>query len=309
MAQNKEWLFSGAGLALLGAIWWIFNKLRRSRHEPQSPNPINQSPTINVSPVFTLLQETRIAESPKPEENESWLHSYNERKKVQDELDALLAEPEPPNISPMEQMGTVRFKTLREIHHDNERQRKIERRKQELKLIEERLAAFSGRQLGLDVGVDDPRIYIEFCGPEPNEGFFSGTAIVLRNDGGDVAHNVSLGPLVLTTGQVDFPSVPVLPAHNNVKISAVVENVSVFQNHDIKAALMKEWNAAGELTNEFCKKMRITYEDFRKREFETSFDLIYHPILDVHRQGRRNEALDKRNPVLTIRNVEIKRLS
>jgi hypothetical protein len=68
MVQNKEWLFSGAGLTTLGVAWWLFAKLRRSNHEPEfaDTNTVCQAPTISVSPTFNFSAPA-APETPKPE--------------------------------------------------------------------------------------------------------------------------------------------------------------------------------------------------------------------------------------------------
>lgn len=61
LIQNKEWVFSGAGLTILAIIGWVFRKLWSSKREPPA-----QPPNITVSPTFHLSQETRTPETPKP---------------------------------------------------------------------------------------------------------------------------------------------------------------------------------------------------------------------------------------------------
>jgi len=158
----------------------------------------------------------------------------------------------------------------------------------------------------------DPRIYPEIEDKTTAAGgfFFLETPFMLRNDGGDVAHDVAIEPLHLYMGRVTFETVDTIHNGHSSQVFPNVENAGIFRHRNIKTALIKEWNAAGELTSELSKAMRTTYNDYtRKRKFETSFDLVYHPILDIGRQGRRNEALDKANPVLRIRNVRIRLIS
>jgi hypothetical protein len=69
------------------------------------------------------------------------LYCYNEGKRVRGELDALEATPGLDDIPVAEQM--VRRLNPREIYQDREHKRKIERTKQELNLIDERLSALS----------------------------------------------------------------------------------------------------------------------------------------------------------------------
>jgi hypothetical protein len=65
LTQNKEWLFSGAGLTVLAVIvWFVRNILKREPSVPPA-NSVTQSPSITVSPVFNL-PEMRSPEPPKP---------------------------------------------------------------------------------------------------------------------------------------------------------------------------------------------------------------------------------------------------
>ena len=71
MIQNKEWLFSGAGLTALGVVWWLISKWRHSNHEPPQANAITnavvQSPNINVNPTINISpQSTPEAVKPEP---------------------------------------------------------------------------------------------------------------------------------------------------------------------------------------------------------------------------------------------------
>jgi hypothetical protein len=53
--QNRQWLFSGAGIAALSILWWVVKKFGRSgTPAPQAINSVVQAPAINVAPVFNL---------------------------------------------------------------------------------------------------------------------------------------------------------------------------------------------------------------------------------------------------------------
>jgi hypothetical protein len=58
IVQNKEWLFSGAGIAVLAAAWWILKKIVRPESRITLATPANtsvvQAPAISVAPVFNL---------------------------------------------------------------------------------------------------------------------------------------------------------------------------------------------------------------------------------------------------------------
>lgn len=49
LTQNKEWVFSGIGLTVIGIVWWIVRQFG-SRREPA--NAVTQSPSITVSPTI-----------------------------------------------------------------------------------------------------------------------------------------------------------------------------------------------------------------------------------------------------------------
>ena len=53
IVQNKEWLFSGAGISALGIIWWVFTKLRGSKRESL---PVRNNVTSTASPHVELHQ-------------------------------------------------------------------------------------------------------------------------------------------------------------------------------------------------------------------------------------------------------------
>jgi hypothetical protein len=80
LTLNKQWVFSGIGVAVLGAIWWILRKIG-ARREPvtsnrtvtQSPiSTVTQSPTININvpqaqaPVTQPPKQEPPATSPPP---------------------------------------------------------------------------------------------------------------------------------------------------------------------------------------------------------------------------------------------------
>jgi len=68
ISQNKEWIFSGAGIAVLAAMWWLVKKLSRSASSaaPTSiSNSVNQAPVINVAPVFNVPPHAAQPQEPK----------------------------------------------------------------------------------------------------------------------------------------------------------------------------------------------------------------------------------------------------
>ncbi len=71
IVQNKQWFFSGAGIAILGGLWWLFQKLFYT--EPNisaavtNNNSIVQSPTISVAPVINVSHPAPPPQELKPE--------------------------------------------------------------------------------------------------------------------------------------------------------------------------------------------------------------------------------------------------
>ena len=71
IVQNKQWFFSGAGIAILGGLWWTFKKLFHT--EPTvSPSPTNnnsviQCPTISVAPIINVSHPAPLPQELKPE--------------------------------------------------------------------------------------------------------------------------------------------------------------------------------------------------------------------------------------------------
>ena len=54
LSQNKEWVFSGAGIAALGVLWWFWKRLSAN----STGNNVTQAPQVTISPTFTLSQTT-----------------------------------------------------------------------------------------------------------------------------------------------------------------------------------------------------------------------------------------------------------
>ena len=69
VVRNKEWLFSGAGLTVLGIVWWLVKGLWGPEGGQQSPptNQVTQSPSITVSPTFNITHESKTPETPMQE--------------------------------------------------------------------------------------------------------------------------------------------------------------------------------------------------------------------------------------------------
>jgi hypothetical protein len=70
IVQNGQWLFSGAGISIIGASLWLLKKLFRPQPKTPQPAPINnsvvQSPVISVAPVFHLPHHASPPPEPTP---------------------------------------------------------------------------------------------------------------------------------------------------------------------------------------------------------------------------------------------------
>src|SRR5229473_2517698 len=68
VVQNKEWVFSGAGLTALGVLWWLITKFWPKR-EIAAP-AITQAPSTSIAPSIvmnpTINIDSRAPEPAKP---------------------------------------------------------------------------------------------------------------------------------------------------------------------------------------------------------------------------------------------------
>jgi hypothetical protein len=70
LAQNKEWVFSGAGLTALGVIWWLVTKFWPKREAVVAPI-VTQAPSTSIAPSIVMNPtinfpiEPRAPEPPK----------------------------------------------------------------------------------------------------------------------------------------------------------------------------------------------------------------------------------------------------
>jgi hypothetical protein len=68
IVQNKEWVFSGAGVTAFGVLWWLLTKFWPKR---QATMTATQAPSMSIAPVITMNPtinfpiEPRLPEPPK----------------------------------------------------------------------------------------------------------------------------------------------------------------------------------------------------------------------------------------------------
>jgi hypothetical protein len=156
---------------------------------------------------------------------------------------------------------------------------------------------------------EDPRVYAALERTEKRFGeeiFWAPTsAFILRNEGDREALKIQMDSLILFKAKADFTEVACISAHTEARV--LPTTTERFEKNDIVRILMSEWDAKGEATAEFVKRMRLTYRDFAGRGFETTFDLVLLPIREImyrHLPPRR----DTYQETLSIRNMEIKPL-
>jgi hypothetical protein len=68
LAQNKAWVFSGAGVTALGVLWWLVSKVWPKREAAISTTQAASTsiaPVITMSPTINIPIEPRAGEPPK----------------------------------------------------------------------------------------------------------------------------------------------------------------------------------------------------------------------------------------------------
>lgn len=129
-----------------------------------------------------------------------------------------------------------------------------------------------------EVGKDDPRIYLESL--EKGEGMSE--ILVLRNLGGDEAHNVRLAEIKPAETKIDFAPVPLIPVGERATSFPNQQNQGTILRRNLTHELQTAW---GKRTNSkddtFSIKMTTTYENRRNIVFETQCDLVFHGVKNV----------------------------
>lgn len=148
----------------------------------------------------------------------------------------------------------------------------------------------------------DPRIYPEVTN-DPATGL-PRTEIILRNHGGEVAHNVQVSSLRFASATAEFKTIATIAPGKDQRVVPEIDGAGVLQRHDLTYLLMREWDSCGELRAEFVRPVEVTYQDYAKRAFRTTFELVYLPINEI---TNRNHPSSSARPVLEIRNVEFSR--
>jgi hypothetical protein len=83
--QNRQWLFSGAGISILVVLWWFLKKLFHPEPNPvpaPANNSVTQAPVISVVPVFNLPSQASPLQEPKPESAPALAEEVDPRPKL-----------------------------------------------------------------------------------------------------------------------------------------------------------------------------------------------------------------------------------
>jgi hypothetical protein len=67
ITQNKQWLFSGAGITAFGVVWWLAAKFWPKREAAisttQAPTTV-QAPSTSIAPVITMNPTINFPSAP-----------------------------------------------------------------------------------------------------------------------------------------------------------------------------------------------------------------------------------------------------
>jgi hypothetical protein len=68
LTQNKQWVFSGIGLTVLGLIWWVLKWFGSQSEPATSPaNTVTQSPSLTQSPSITVSPTIHVTHPQPPQ--------------------------------------------------------------------------------------------------------------------------------------------------------------------------------------------------------------------------------------------------
>lgn len=159
----------------------------------------------------------------------------------------------------------------------------------------------------LGMSPDDPRIYLEI--ERSADAMFRRTPFILQNRGKDVAHAAQIKSFKLKRKDVTFSPVEAIPAGNNKDVLPTIKSNEPMNEHDIFHWLLKDWDANGELLDEWPIPLTIEYWDFsKKKKFAVTMTLIFHAIRylldEKHNWPPRNYS----HPLWEFRDIQFKRL-
>jgi len=154
----------------------------------------------------------------------------------------------------------------------------------------------------------DPQVYVEI--EERRGATPAKTVFVLQNHGGGIARRVQIEPLGLLSGTAVFDLIDHIGEKETGEVTPTIEQLGVFFNNHIGYLLQKEWNAtAGDLVDEFVRPMRIEYENYAGRRFETAFNIVFHAVGYTLRENARRTWPWHQKRIFEVRDTKVRPLS
>jgi hypothetical protein len=138
----------------------------------------------------------------------------------------------------------------------------------------------SMKAVAVPIAATDPRIVMEFeTKPLPfnaRNDWIGERPVILRNDGGEVAYDVRVEPVIFKHGRAQFATVPTLSRKEATLIRPEILDFpkEITGVSEFEVLIQQAWMAEGDW-RQIEKPMRITYRDFGNRRFATDFVLSY----------------------------------
>jgi hypothetical protein len=184
-----------------------------------------------------------------------------------------------------------------------------------LRRVEQRLGAgptASTNPMTADLQASDPRVYVE-VEEDYSDGFYPKTVFVLQNNGGEVAHRIQVDSLRLLKGNATFERIEAIGKDKEKRILPEIDKetggvIAISHRNDLPYLLVREWDAAGEITAEFVRPMRIGYEDFKGTAFETTFDLVFLPMRYIHQRNAKTKGDTRPEATLRITGLQTRKI-
>jgi hypothetical protein len=153
-----------------------------------------------------------------------------------------------------------------------------------------------------------PRPYLEV--EDPIDEGFGKTLFHFTNGGGDVAHNIQVQPLTINHLSVVFDPISILAVKQTKTTIPTIPGIGIAGGHDILNQMEKEWDRAllrsggpEQETGEWTTQITATYEDFARKKFEATMELVVFPM---QRLQRNKDALQ--NPRREYKTVEVRNI-
>ncbi|MFY9560489.1 MAG: hypothetical protein WAQ52_09675 [Terriglobales bacterium] len=160
---------------------------------------------------------------------------------------------------------------------------------------------------------EDPKVYLE-----PLNAEFAATGIIpfeLSNNGQrvNVAHRIRVQPITKLPS-VSFEYVNHLEMNRHKKMLPMIDDVNVFQTHNILPALEKAWEKECQMTGQVEEALQfdvwINYEDVSGRKhFQTIVNLIYSPTRHIVESTHPLAFSRPESKIIELAGMDVRRLS